>query len=62
MKAKFVSKFVEPEEIYNFVVDDFFIWNYLKSTNYVLSSRSFEIQMFELFKWPQMEIQPKQKL
>jgi hypothetical protein len=42
-------KFVEFEEIYIFVFDDLFIWNYLESKNYILSSQSFEIHFFWIF-------------
>jgi len=30
-------KVVDLDELYNFVVDDFFIWNHLLSKNYVQS-------------------------
>ena len=45
--------FVDIEKLWNFVVDNCFIWVHLIMQNHVF------IWKFEFFKWPQMEKLPK---
>ena len=52
------TKVVDLEKLYNFIVDNFFIWNHLVKENYVWISHL----KFKFFRWPQMEKQQKQKL
>jgi hypothetical protein len=52
-------KVIDLDENYNFVVDDFFIWNHLRSQQY---GRSFDDLKFKFCKWPQIKNQPKLKL
>jgi hypothetical protein len=52
-------KVVDPKMLYNFVVDNFLIWNHLVKENYVWISK---ILKFEFFKQPRMDKQQKQKL
>jgi hypothetical protein len=49
---------VDLEKLNNFVVDNFFIWSHL------VRKSMFEFLKFEIwiYKWPQMEKQPIQKL
>jgi hypothetical protein len=53
------TKVVDPEKLWNFVVDGVFIGTHLCMENLHLN---FSHLKFELFKQPQMEKQPKQKL
>ena len=39
------TKVIDLDENYNFVVDDFFIWNYLMSQQYGWKFWGFEIQI-----------------
>jgi hypothetical protein len=52
-------KVVDPKMLYNFVVDNFLIWNHLVKENYVWISKNLK---FEFFKQPRMDKQQKQKL
>ena len=51
-------KVVDLEKLYNFVVDNFFIWNHCHRKLRL----NFSNLKFEFFKRPRMEKQPKQKL
>jgi hypothetical protein len=65
MKAdenKLYIKVVDVDEIYNFLVDDFFIWNHLQSQNSVWSAQILKFNFFELYKRLQMEKRSKLKL
>jgi hypothetical protein len=39
-------KVADPKRIYNFVVDNFLIWNYLVKENYVWISKKIKIWIF----------------
>ena len=41
------TKVINLEKLYNFVVDNFFIWNHLCLKNYIWISHIFEIQIFQ---------------
>ena len=53
------TKVVGLEKLWNFVVDNFFIWNHLVMQKLCLN---FKILKFEFFKQPRMEKPPKWKL
>ena len=54
-------KVIDLDELYNFVVDDFFSWNHLVYENIVWSCHIFKFK-FKLFKQSHIEKWPKQKL
>jgi hypothetical protein len=59
---KLSIKDVYLDQIYNFVVDNFFIWNNLDPINYVWSLYIMNSKFFKFSKWPQMEKSRKPKL
>ena len=48
------TKVVDLDENYDFIVDDFFIWNHLLSQRY---GWSFDDLKFKFVKWPRMTIE-----
>ncbi len=54
-------KVIDIDELYNFVVDEFFSWNYLVFENVVWSCHNFKFK-FKLLKQSHIAKWPKQKL
>ena len=52
-------KVVDPKKLYNFVVDNFLIWNHLVKVKYIWI---FKILKFEFFKQRRMDKQQKIKV
>jgi len=50
------TKVVDLNQIYNFIVQNFFSWGCFGTQIYSLN---FEFQIFKIFKWPQMEKKSK---
>jgi len=52
-------KVVDPKKLWNYVADNFFIWNNLPKETYIWISKNLK---FEFFKQPRMDKQEKQNL
>jgi hypothetical protein len=54
-------KVIDIDDLYNFVIDDFFSWNHLVFETAVWSCHNLKFK-FKLLKWSHIAKWPKQKL